>query len=166
MLGSFSSFFAFMAHLKSCWHLLSIFFDFSSIFRRFFPDFGFWEHFSKFFFVLVTNDNFVKYSILPRKNHYFSYVELLTNNKKSAKIQRKFGVGKKQPKNALKNEFWRVLGLIWEGFGTVLGIFWTLLGDFCSYFGRSKSCFFQTWVQHGRQEAFWLDFAGVLEGFG
>ena len=147
--------------------LLSIFFDFSSIFADFSQILGgFWEDFSKFFFVLVTNVNFVKYSILPSKNHYFSYVELLTNNKKPAKIQRKFGVGKKQPKNALKNEFWRVLGLIWEGFGTVLGIFWTLLGDFCSYFGRSKSCFFQTWVQHGRQEAFWLDFAGVLEGFG
>ena len=42
----------------------------------------FWSSFLK-------NAKFVKYSILPRKNHVFLYVELLKNNKIATKNQSK-----------------------------------------------------------------------------
>ena len=58
------------------------------------------------------------------------------------------------------------MGFIWEGFGTVLGLFWALLGDFCSYFGRSKYSFFQAWLQDGLQKAFWVDFGSIWGRFG
>ena len=58
------------------------------------------------------------------------------------------------------------MGLIWEGVGTVWGLFGPLLGDFCSYFGRSKYSFFQAWLQDGLQKAFWVEFGRVLGGFG
>ena len=33
-------------------------------------------------------------------------------------------------------------------------------------FGRSKSYLFQAWVQNELQEASWVDFGSLLEGFG
>ena len=45
------------------------------------------------------------------------------------------------------------MGSIWGGFGTAWGLFWALLGHFWSIFWRSKTSFFQTWVQDGLQEA-------------
>ena len=50
---------------------------------------GFWEDFSMFCRFFLKTANFVKCSVLPRKNHYISYVALLTNNKKSTKKRRK-----------------------------------------------------------------------------
>ena len=50
---------------------------------------GFWEVFSMFFGSFLKNANFVKYSILLRKNHGFLYVELLKNNKIATKNQSK-----------------------------------------------------------------------------
>ena len=50
---------------------------------------GFWKDFSMVFRVFLQTANFVKYSVLPRKNHYVSYVALLKNNKKSTKKRRK-----------------------------------------------------------------------------
>ena len=55
---------------------------------------------------------------------------------------------------------------IWEGFGMVWRVFWALLGDSWAFFRRSKSSLFKAWVQDGLQEAFWIDFGRVLEGFG
>ena len=74
------------------WRVLShlaFFSQFFVILDRFFQFFGgFWEGFwvvcSMFFGKFVKNAKFVKYSILPRKNHGFLYVELLKNNKKSS----------------------------------------------------------------------------------
>ena len=50
---------------------------------------GFWEDFSMFFRFFLKTANFVKYSVLPRKNHYICYVALLKNNKKSTQNHRK-----------------------------------------------------------------------------
>ena len=58
------------------------------------------------------------------------------------------------------------MGVIWEKVGTVWGLFGPLLGDFCSYFGRSKYSIFQAWLQDGLQKAFWVEFGRVLGGFG
>ena len=74
--------------------------------------------------------------------------------------------GKKSPQNASKSGFRRVLGFIWEGFGTVLGLFSTLLRDFWLFFGRSKSSFCKAWAPDGPQEAFWMDFRQIWVGFG
>ena len=41
---------------------------------------------------------------------------------------------KKKPQNALKHGFGRVLGSIWEGFGTFWSVFWALLGAFSPFF--------------------------------
>ena len=75
-------------------------------------------------------------------------------------------MAKTKLQNCLKTGFGSVLGLIWERLGTVWGLSGPLLGDFCSYFERSKSSFFQAWLQDGLQEAFWVEFGRVLEGFG
>ena len=44
---------------------------------------GFGEKFSTIFHNFLKNCDFVKYCILPRKNHYFSYVELVKIDKKN-----------------------------------------------------------------------------------
>ena len=68
----------------------SIFFNFLSILDGFGEDLGrVLEDFSMFFRFVLKTANFVKYSVLPRKKHYMSYVELLKNNKKSTKKRRK-----------------------------------------------------------------------------
>ena len=90
----FRIFFAFWAHLKSSWHVFAFLFRFFSIFYRFWMDLGrilggFWKDFSKVFRFFLKTANFVKYSVLPRKNHYICYVALLKNNKKSTQNHRK-----------------------------------------------------------------------------
>ena len=82
-----------------------------------------------------------------------------------------FGLVKKTFQNASKNGFWRVLGSIWEGFGTVWTVFWALLGDFWLFFGCSKFNFFQTWASIGPRWAprclwhrFWVDFGRAGDG--
>ena len=37
------------------------------------------------FLIFLENADFVKYSVSPRNNHYFSYVGLLQNNRTSTK---------------------------------------------------------------------------------
>ena len=46
------------------------------------------------------------------------------------KKQRKFRMGKQRQKNRSKIGFGRVLGPIWEGFGTVWAVLWLLLDAF------------------------------------
>ena len=87
-------------------------------------------------------------------------------NQKSMKNQCNFQVGKKGAQNCLKSGFGRVLGSIWERFGTLWGIFWPLLDAFWLFFWRSKSYLFKALVQDELQEAFWVDFGLLLEGFG
>ena len=72
----------------------------------------------------------------------------------------------KNSKNRSKISFGRVLGSIWEGFGTVWGVFWTLLDASRPLFGRSKSNFFLAWVQDGVQEGFRIDLGTIWEGLG
>ena len=77
--------------------------------------------------------------------------------------------GKKGHKNGSKCGFGTVLGsisMIWEGFGTVWDLFWALLDAFWLFFWSSKLNFFQAWVQDELQEAFWMDFGWLWEGFG
>jgi len=90
----FRIFFAFWAHLKSSWHFFYDFFrffqfsiDFGWIWGGFGEGFG--RCFLMFFRFFLKTANFVKYSVLPRKNHYICYVALLKNNEKSTKIRRK-----------------------------------------------------------------------------
>ena len=59
-----------------------------------------------------------------------------------------------------------VLGSIWEGFGTVWGVLGVLPGASWPFWGRSKSIFFQTWVQDRLHKAFWKVWAAFGEGFG
>ena len=69
-------------------------------------------------------------------------------------------------KIASKTGFGEVLGSILEGIGALLAVFWPLLGAFWSFFGRSKSYLFKALVQDELQEAFWMDFGSLWEGFG
>ena len=59
-----------------------------------------------------------------------------------------------------------VLGSIWEGFGTVWGVLGALPGASWPFWGRSKSIFFQTWVQDRLQKAFWIHLGSILGRFG
>ena len=77
-----------------------------------------------------------------------------------------FQLEKTGQKIASKFDFGRVLGSIWEGFGTIWGLFWALLGASGSFWGGSKSSFYRALVQDGLQEAFWIDLGCLLEGFG
>ena len=85
-------FFAFVPHF---WRILSqhcIFDQYVLILYRFWKDFGwiwegFWEAFSMIFLIFLENADFVKYSVFPWENHYFSYVGLLKNYGKSTKHQ-------------------------------------------------------------------------------
>ena len=100
--------------------------------------------------------------------------------KKTAKFKKKtrkkrwnFGVGKNKPKIPSKLWFGRVLGSIWGGFGTVLGLFWALLGAFGPFFRCSKINFFQTcasmgprWAPRGLWDRFWADFSWIWGRFG
>ena len=64
----------------------------------------------------------------------------------------------KRPQNHSKNRIWGGLGLhlagVWEGLGDLL----KALGPSCSFFGWSKSSFFEAWVQDELQKASWIDF--------
>ena len=51
-------------------------------------------------------------------------------------------MAKTKPQNVFKSGFGRVLGFLWEGFGTVWALFWALLGAWGLFFGCSKSAFF------------------------
>ena len=100
----------------------------------------------------------------------FQKYELLKFIKKS---MRKFEIAKYKPKNAFKSGFGRILGSIWEGFGTVLAVFWPLLRAFCRLFscfgGVLNHSFFKhgsTWVQDELQEASGIDLGSTLEGSG
>ena len=51
-------------------------------------------------------------------------------------------------------------------FGEILDLFWTLSGAFGRFFLPSKPNFYKALVQHGLQEAFWIDFGRGWRGFG
>ena len=114
-------------------------------FLRFFIDFGkvlggFWDDFSKIFLIFLKNSDFVKYSVFLWKNLYFSWVELLKNNKNQQKFDEKsmqISNGKKHftkwPKKWIWDDLGLNLGRVWEGFGALLGAlggFWAVFGGF------------------------------------
>ena len=85
--GHFSQFFVFFGHFWRTWGHHGFFNRFFAIFHRFFMDFGrisggFWEVLSRFFLHFPEKANFIKYSILPRKNLGFVDVELLKKKQK------------------------------------------------------------------------------------
>ena len=65
--------------------------------------------------------------------------------KKQEEIYKKkrceFPTGKDRPENRFKIEFGRVLGSIWEAFGTVWGLFLAILGASGSFGKGSRSSF-------------------------
>ena len=73
---------------------------------------------------------------------------------------------KNKPENCSKIRFGRVLCLIWKGFGSLWAVLGPLLGAFWMFVGRSKAYLFNTLVQHGLPEAFWIDFGKGWAGFG
>ena len=56
------------------------------------------------------------------------------------------------------------MGSIWGGFGRLWAVLGPLWGAFGLFVGRSKSYLCKTLVQHGLQEAFWIDFGSIWEG--
>ena len=82
------------------------------------------------------------------------------------KTRCKFMIRKKHAKKHLKIWFGKVLGSIWEGFGTLWAALWHLLDAFWRFFGRSKSYLVKALVQDELQEAFWMDFGSLWDGFG
>ena len=93
------------------------------------------------------------------------------------KNQCKFGVGKKGSQNSTKSGFGRVLGSIWEGFGTVWSLSWALLDASGQVFECSNASLNPAWVQEwaprGLLGRFWIDFARfwggsetIWDGFG
>ncbi len=93
----FSHFFAFFSHFGRILNhhgiflrSFSIFFNFLSILDGFGEDFGrVLGGFFDVFWIFFLTANFVKYSVLPGKNHYICYVARLKNNEKSTKMRRK-----------------------------------------------------------------------------
>ena len=71
-----------------------------------------------------------------------------------------------QAKNSLKNRIWEgrglPLGKVWDGLGRLLGA----LGRLLAVFRALKIELFKALVQDGLQDAFWINFGKVLEGFG
>ena len=96
---------------------------------------GFYDDFSMIFRIFLKNCDFVKYSILPRKKHYFSYVELLKINKKTAKNQRKINVNFELQKNSHMMASKRDLGRSWAQLGRELGQSGASFGHFWPIFG-------------------------------
>ena len=70
----------------------------------------------------------------------------------------------KKIQNALKSGFGKVLGSIWERFGTIWGHFRALMGASWPFLGRSKTYFLNRFFQDGLQKVFWIDFGSILEG--
>ena len=97
---------------------------------------GFWKDFSKVFRIFLKNCDFVKYSVLPRKNHYFSYVELLKINKKTAKNRQKINANFELQKNSHMMASKRDLGRSWARLGRELGQSGASFGHFWPVFGR------------------------------
>ena len=79
-----------------------------------------------------------------RINKIIPVINFLIKNKNIIKKRCKIGMGEEKTKNRGKIKFGRVLGFIWEGFGTVLGHSWPPSWPF---FDRSKTSFFQAWAQ-------------------
>ena len=130
-----------------------------------------------FFRFFLKTANFVKYSVLPRKNHYICYVALLKNNEKSTKIRRKsdanLGWENKHQKNAQKSDlggFWLPFGRGLGGSGASLGHSWALLGCFL---GVQKPTSSKHWSRMGSKrpsgsilEPFWEGLGRFWGGFG
>ena len=77
-----------------------------------------------------------------------------------------FSSGKKRSTKWPEKWIWKGLGLhlgeVWDALGHLLATF----GRILVVFGRSKSYLFKALVQDELQEAFWVDFGLLLEGFG
>ena len=87
VLAYFFAFFSLVLRILSQRRFLHRYF---SIFWRFWEDSGwiwegFWKVFSIIFLISLENADFVKYSVFPWENHYFSYAGLLKNYGKSTK---------------------------------------------------------------------------------
>ena len=83
-------FFAFFSHFLRILSQRRFFHRYFSNLYVFWEDFGWiWEEFrevfSVIFHIFLENADFVKYSVFLRKNHYFSYVGLLKNNRTPTK---------------------------------------------------------------------------------
>ena len=89
---------------------------------------------------------------------------------KRIKNQCKVGLGKTVLQNCSKDGFGGVLGFIWEGFGGVLGLLLAALGSSLdalgAFLGRFWGALARSWGQDELQEAFWMDFGLLCEGFG
>ena len=78
--------------------------------------------------------------------------------------------GKKEPQIGLKSGFGRVLGSIWEGFGTLWGVSWVLLGRSLDL---QNEAFLKHWSKISSKKPlgsilgrFWKLLGRVLEGRG
>ena len=91
--GSWGTFSHFLSLFSLFWRSLNqhrFFYRYFSFLDRFWEDFGwiwegFWQIFSMIFHIFLENADFVKYSVFLWKNHYFSYVGLLKNNRTPTK---------------------------------------------------------------------------------
>ena len=147
-----------------CFHFFRFFFDFSSIWGRFWE--GFSMIFDTFFETCQNVWKSTKHCVgawILKVDSYKSKQILPQNCKKNDANLRP---EKNKRKNCSKIWFGRVLGSIWEGFGTLWSVLGPLLGAFWLLVGRSKSYLFKTMVQDGLQEAFWMAFGSILGGFG
>ena len=93
--------------------------------------------------------------------------------KNQCKINANFEREKKRLQHMLKSGFGRVLGSIWEGFGTLWGVFRPLLGDFCSFFDVLNDVFFKHGSKMDSKTPFgsilggsWKDLGRIWGGFG
>ena len=139
---------------------LWVFFDLGQVSGRFFDDF--W-----YFFRNMPKRVEVNKTLRGRMNFKGRLLQKQTNS--ATKLQKNdanLRPEKNKRKNCSKIWFGRVLGSIWEGFGTLWSVLGPLLGAFWLLVGRSKSYLFKTMVQDGLQEAFWMAFGSILGGFG
>ena len=126
---------------------------------------GFWEDFGRtiqrFFRFFLKMPILQNIAFFLEKNTKIKGSILKTstrNMEKKMKNRCKFGSLKKTSTYRAKVGFGRVLGVIWERFGTILGLSgrsWPLLGRFSAF---KVEFFSQAWAQDKIQEAFWIDF--------
>ena len=174
MLRDFSHFFrivhAFFGFPHSFWLLLSIFLVFSWFFFWFSSIWGgFREDFSTIFDMFSKTCPNMWKSTKHCVGAWILKVGSLKNKQilpQNCKETCRFAIRTKQAPKLLKN-------LNWKGLGLHLGRVWEALGRLGATLGRiltvcwtSKSYLFKTLVQHGLQEAFWIDFGKGWGGFG
>ena len=125
---------AFSINLFSFFSIFVWFFlDFGQVSRRFFDDF--W-----YFFRNMPKRVEVNETLRGRMNFKGRLLQKQTNSAtKLQKTDANLRPEKNKRKNCSKIWFERVLGSIWEGFGTLWSVLGALLGAFWLLVGRSKS---------------------------